>query len=74
MHRTTLHAHCMHTPPPRSTAGAPTAHPPAPSPPRQVLRVLLRDEPLAADVDIASIASATEGYSGSDLEQARACA
>tara|TARA_B100000780_G_C20717810_1_gene285331 strand:- start:2 stop:487 length:486 start_codon:yes stop_codon:yes gene_type:complete len=34
-----------------------------------VLRVLLRDEPLAADVNIASIASATEGYSGSDLEQ-----
>ena len=34
-----------------------------------MLRVLLRDEPLAADVNIASIASATEGYSGSDLEQ-----
>jgi len=34
-----------------------------------VLRVLLRDEPLAAGVSIASIASATEGYSGSDLEQ-----
>ena len=31
--------------------------------------MLLRDEPLAADVNIASIASATEGYSGSDLEQ-----
>ena len=35
----------------------------------EVLRVLLRDEPLAAGVCVRSIAEATEGYSGSDLEQ-----
>ena len=34
-----------------------------------VLRLLLRDEPLAAGVDLRALAAATEGYSGSDLDQ-----
>jgi SpoVK/Ycf46/Vps4 family AAA+-type ATPase len=34
-----------------------------------VLRLLLRDEPLAAGVDLRALAAATDGYSGSDLDQ-----
>jgi SpoVK/Ycf46/Vps4 family AAA+-type ATPase len=34
-----------------------------------VLRLLLRDEPLARAVDLTAIAAATDGYSGSDLDQ-----
>lgn len=34
-----------------------------------VLRLLLRDEPLAAEIDVRELARATEGYSGSDLDQ-----
>ena len=34
-----------------------------------VLRLLLKDEPLAAEVDLHAVAEATEGYSGSDLDQ-----
>jgi SpoVK/Ycf46/Vps4 family AAA+-type ATPase len=34
-----------------------------------VLRLLLKNEPLAKDVDLQAIAEATEGYSGSDLDQ-----
>ncbi|KAL3912749.1 MAG: hypothetical protein SGPRY_008228, partial [Prymnesium sp.] len=34
-----------------------------------VLRLVLRDEPLAAEVDLCALAAATDGYSGSDLEQ-----
>ena len=34
-----------------------------------VLRLLLRDEPLAAGVDLHALAAATDGYSGSDLDQ-----
>ena len=34
-----------------------------------VLRLLLRDEPLARDVDLRALAAATDGYSGSDLDQ-----
>lgn len=33
------------------------------------LRMLTRDEPLAADVDLLAVAHATEGYSCSDLDQ-----
>ena len=38
---------------------------------RDVLTLLLRGEPTAEGLDIAAIAAATDGYSGSDLEQAR---
>ena len=34
-----------------------------------VLRLLLKDEPLAKEVDLTAVAAATEGYSGSDLHQ-----
>ena len=34
-----------------------------------VLRLLLREEPLAKEIDLHQLALATEGYSGSDLEQ-----
>lgn len=33
------------------------------------LQVILSDEKLSEDVDVASIASRTDGYSGSDLRQ-----
>lgn len=33
------------------------------------LQVVLSDEKLAADVDLGSVASRTDGYSGSDLRQ-----
>ena len=36
---------------------------------RDVLRLLLSGEPLAAAVDVGALAAATDGYSGSDLEQ-----
>jgi SpoVK/Ycf46/Vps4 family AAA+-type ATPase len=34
-----------------------------------VLRLLLRDEPLASEIDVHELACATDGYSGSDLDQ-----
>lgn len=34
-----------------------------------ILSVLLRHEKVAADVDVAAVAAATEGYSGSDLKE-----
>lgn len=36
---------------------------------KDVLRLLLRDEPLAQSVDLDELAAATDGYSGSDLDQ-----
>mmetsp|Transcript_58929 Transcript_58929/g.135165 ORF Transcript_58929/g.135165 Transcript_58929/m.135165 type:complete len:127 (-) Transcript_58929:346-726(-) len=36
---------------------------------QSVLRCLLQDEPMAAEIDIMQLASETDGYSGSDLEQ-----
>ena len=34
-----------------------------------MLRLLLQDEPLARQLDLRAVAAATDGYSGSDLDQ-----
>ena len=35
----------------------------------EILKILLRDEPLAADVDLKVLAHKTESFSGSDLKR-----
>lgn len=35
----------------------------------EILKILLRDEPLASDVDLKVLAKKTESFSGSDLKR-----